>query len=250
MRIKSIAPVLLFFFVFFIGTIPLSTQSLAELSKKEKERRAKLGGVQSREVTNSDLERWKNSPGKKILLTPAKTEAAVRIESVDAAAPPLSEETGAGTPGRPGDETAQEAKYATAVLPSSERVENPEGAVGEPDEDYATVFYWGWIDLEVDAVNGEGDDLAVYAERIATAGQDYTDIHYLVYAKKDENWVAIGLGTGITSPERFDLGDIKSTDVIRILYRNKDEVYQLTPNWGHANRLQFRMHIDAVEVLH
>jgi hypothetical protein len=146
------------------------------------------------------------------------------------------------------DGSQEKRKFATGFLPSSEFVHYPEEVIGEPDGKFAEIEYWGWLDLEVEVKNEEGDDIAIHAKRSEGGVQDQNIMHYLVFVQKDDEW--IGIGSGITSPEKFDLGDVRSVGMIRIIYRNRSEIYQPNINVRHQKRAVYRMGIDAVEALH
>ena len=141
-------------------------------------------------------------------------------------------------------------KYATAFLSSSEFVNNSEEAIGKPDGKFAKIDYWGWLDLEIRAKNGNGDDIAIYVKRSEGGVQDYRIHHYLVIVKLADEWRIIGIGGGITSPEKFDLKDLQSVDMIRIMYRNREEIRQPSRHIQHYPPGGYTMGIDAVEALH
>jgi len=150
------------------------------------------------------------------------------------------------------DQTGYEIKddrYATAILSSSEFVRNPEEAIGKPDGEFAKIDYWGWLDLEIQVENGVGDDIAVYANRSEGGVQDYRFHHYLVIVKLQNEWRIIGIGGGVTSPEKFDLMDIPSAGMIRIMYRNREEIRQMSRPFQPYPPGGYTMGIDAVEVL-
>lgn len=141
-------------------------------------------------------------------------------------------------------------KYATAFLDSSVYVHDSEEAIGEPDGEFAKIEYWGWLDLEIQAKNGEGDDIAIYAKRSEGGLSDYRFIHYLVIVKLADEWRIIGIGGGVTSPEKFDLKDIQSIDMLRIMYRNREETRLLARHLQPYPPDSYTMGIDAVEALH
>lgn len=141
-------------------------------------------------------------------------------------------------------------KFATGFLLSSEFVHYPEKVIGEPDGKFAEIEYWGWLDLELEVKNEEGDDIAIHAKRSEGGVQDQNIMHYLVFVQNDGEWICIGLGVGITSLEKFDLGDIRSVSMIKIMYRNRKDYYQPTMSIQRTNRAFYRMGIDAVEALH
>jgi hypothetical protein len=141
-------------------------------------------------------------------------------------------------------------KYATAFLDSSVYVHDSEEAIGEPDGEFAKIEYWGWLDLEIRVKNGEGDDIAIYAKRSEGGVSDYRFHHYLVIVKLADEWRIIGIGGGVTSPEKFDLKDVQRVDMLRILYRNRHEIRQMSRSLQHYPPGGYTMGIDAVEALH
>ena len=143
-----------------------------------------------------------------------------------------------------------EGKFATGFLLSSEFVHYPEEVIGEPDGKFAEIEYWGWLDLEVEVKNEEGDDIAIHAKRSEGGIQDKSTMYYLVLIQKDDEWICIGAGAGITSPEKFELGDVRSVGMIRIIYRNRSEILHSHIDVKRTIRAFYRMGIDAVEALH
>jgi len=141
-------------------------------------------------------------------------------------------------------------KYATAFLDSSEFVQNSEEAIGKPDGEFADIDYWGWLDLEIRVKNGDGDDIAVYAKRSEGGVSDYRFHHYLIIVKLADEWRIIGIGGGVTSPEKFDLKDIQGVEMIRIMYRNREEIRMLSRHLQPYPPGGYTMGIDAVESLH
>jgi hypothetical protein len=230
-------------FLFFTSGF-LSSQDLAKLSKAERERRARLDTKSSRVVTNQDLLRLKARPVVDIPAQPSEQEAATLESQVEEQIPDYQK-----TPQTDEQETLE--KFGTGILPTSKFVQNPEEAIGVPDGKFAEIGYWGWLDVEMEVFNGEGNDIAVYASRSFEGIQDSRMMHYLVFVQRDSAWVCIGIGGGLTGPEKFDLGDIPQVDKIRIMYRNRHELNQIQPNLGQTNRISsYSMRIDSVEALH
>lgn len=143
-------------------------------------------------------------------------------------------------------------KFATNVLPSTsmELVHRPKSALKKPDGDFAEIELFGYLDLELKATNGEGHDIAIYARRPQVGAQAET-MHYLVFTKKDEDeWISLGIGGGNTSPEKFDLGDLESITMIRIIYRNQRRLYDSHIDIRDITRAKYRILVDAVEAIH
>ena len=239
-----------FLILFLFSTTSLSSQSLVELSKRENERRPKFRGKSCRIVTNINLSELKKGPVVKSQPLPLQPETTMRktgdAEKVNSKLGRVQDawnEIHA-------DGSQEKRKFATGFLPSSEFVHYPEEVIGEPDGKFAEIEYWGWLDLEVEVKNEDGDDIAIHAKRSEGGVQDHNIMHYLVFVQKDDEWICIGVGSGITSPEKFDLGDVKSVGMIRIIYRNRNEINQPTINVTYKNRAFYRMGIDAVEALH
>jgi hypothetical protein len=91
-------------------TSVLSSQSLVELAKKEKERREKLKGQKKIVVTNSDLRNIKRGPALTTSRQPGATDASTRTgASSDLSSLDKADPSGArsGTPGTTGTDRAQ-----------------------------------------------------------------------------------------------------------------------------------------------
>lgn len=214
----------------------LFSQDLMKLSRKEKERRSRLENTIRRIVTNEVLMRLKVLPAVDI------PEQFLDQEEI---APDIQEDEQISA------DQETNGIFALKALPTSEFVQNPEEAIGEPDGKFALIGYWGWLDVELSVSNAEGNDIAVYANRSSDGIQDSRMMHYLVFVPKDSTWVCIGIGGGLTSPEYFDLNDISRVDQVRIMYRNQFELNQMQPNLGQTNRISsYSMRIDSVQALH
>jgi hypothetical protein len=142
-------------------------------------------------------------------------------------------------------------------------VENPEFALHSPDGQYAEISIMGFLELDIDARNGPGDDIAIYArwagggEEPAAAGEEgiplapwpggLSSYGILVWGESGE-WEAIGRGTGEGRPETFDLGKNSRITKVRIIYKpdNNASAPYNTPQLGMR---QLTMGIDAVEAL-
>ncbi|HUU38819.1 MAG TPA: hypothetical protein VMW46_11535, partial [Candidatus Desulfaltia sp.] len=225
---------------------------------KEQERREKLKGKNVKVITNADL--------KTVKRTPAVTTSAAPPAEAEAAEPPEQEYLDAREAERAYDEGGG-SLFATGILPDTLMVENPEFALYPPDGKFAEIPFGGFLDLELRAKNGPGNDIAIYARRSGTEGGAALEdgipvgaegsalpsaLQYGVLVWGDTgDWEAIGQGMGINRPERFDLGNISSITGIRIVFRAfgnasadlRADYYSLTPQG-------FSMGIDAVESLH
>jgi hypothetical protein len=146
------------------------------------------------------------------------------------------------------DAQGTSAQYATRVLPETQNVTNPDLAVGRSDGQYAYVNLYGFLDLEITVANGPGDDLLVFARR---QGQGVPNMlqNFIVYVKPERgDWVGIGAGGGVGGAERFDLGEVRETTAVRIVFTNPRR-----PSQAGEYRIdgtETRMGIDAVEALH
>ena len=244
------------FLVFFILSTLLVSQSLVDVAKKEQERREKLKGKNAKVVTNADLKTVKRAPA--VTIPPAPPAEAAAAEPEEAELPDAQQaerayDEGGGSP------------FATEVLPDILLVENPEYALYNPDGQFAEISFGGFLDLDLLARDGPGDDIAVYARRADTKdGQPLEEglsagiegqaspagILYGVLVLDDRGvWIGLGSGMGINSPEKFDLGGIPIIRKIRIIFRTLANTtadikpFQLAP-------MELTMGIDAVEALH
>ncbi len=258
-------------FTLFLSSSLLLSQSLVELAKKEKERRENLTRKSSTIVTNDDLKRVfreealasvpiKIPPQKTLDLTPAKITPARRaapgqqIENLDQADRI--------------DPSRYIQNFATKLLDSSPFVENPEFALDKPDGRFAELRIHGILDLEINARNGPGADIIIYArltgaKEVMPGGteeggvpfesfmHDYFEGHWYGVLGMDErgDWVAIGRGTGITSQEEFDIGSLRSIKKIRIIFKPQSNV-DLGVRFHRVVSGESLFGIDAVEALH
>ncbi|MBM3285725.1 MAG: hypothetical protein FJY81_07605 [Candidatus Aminicenantes bacterium] len=145
----------------------------------------------------------------------------------------------------------QNSPYATRVLPDTYLVTNPEAALNRPDGQFAVISVNGFLDLEFSAENGPGDDIAVYAVRSGSEEGVWPDtMSYGLLVKEDGgDWKAVGRGTGIKTPETFELGDIRRIKKIRILFKYYDNPDLGVRPWRlHAE--EYAIAVDAVEALH
>lgn len=259
------------FLVLLLTTTFLSAQSLVELAKKEKERREAIQtkGKKGTVVTNADLYRTRSQtkiPEK----TPrsvqqnrplpkqkpaAKTEIRVISDQAD------SQQTDQS------DAYMRNPKYASKVLSSTRMVENSDFSLNKPDGRYADISMMGLLDIEINAANGPGPDIAVYsllkgAKEIESAGEEagipldsvqyewHEGFWYGVLAmNENREWVMLGRGLGKKSPEEFELGDLKQTNMIRIMFRPHNSP-DLAQKFQRLTAKEFSFRIDAIAVLH
>lgn len=274
--------------VLFLSCSLLLSQSLVEAAKKEKERRAQLKKKSDVIVTNANL----SSPDRKV--APIRTPSGEKAQPAQRATPQISQRSTPAKPTPPQqrqptrqienldqmDLSVDKVKqldqleprgfrsgYATQVLSSNELVRNPEFALDNPDGKYADIPILGFIDLQISAKNGPGDDIAIYAlhagaQKVAPGGEEEIGISEIVaryygeglwygvlVMEEQGDWVAIGKGSGMTSPEKFDLGDLHSVNKVRIMFRptrSSNLPYKIETR--QSNDFLFR--IDAVESLH
>ncbi len=247
--------------VLFLLLIPISlllSQNLAEVSKKERERRDKLKGKNVKVITNDDLRTVKKRPAITTATTPPEEEAESEAQATDLASAQAAESVPAEGAGP---------LFATAILPDTILVENPEFALDAPDGQFAEIPFGGFLDLELNATNGPGNDIVIYANRSGSEGGAAVEegmplgaeqlalpaaLQYgVLVADNSGEWVAIGQGMGLSSREAFDLVYIPSITRIRIVFRAygnasadvRADYYSLTPRG-------LSMGIDAVEALH
>jgi hypothetical protein len=248
-----------FVILFLLPAALLLSQSLVEVSKKEQERREKLKGKNVKVITNADLKSVKRTPAVTTQAEPsagAETAEPRDKNNPDVRAAERHYDTGGGSP------------FATAVLPDTILVVNPEYALDFPDGRYAEISIFGILDLEINARNGPGDDIAIYANRpgtiegmpespdegLPTASEEAMWIHdkmaYGVMVMRDQGeWEELGVGTGEKPPDKFDLGSIPSIKKIRIMFRLYTiPTLQTKPLKQHPG--EFTMGVDAVEALH
>ncbi len=240
---------------FLLPTALLFSQSLAEASKKEQERREKLKGKNVKVITNEDLRAVKRSPA----------------VTIPAAPPAEGEEAEAPEQGYPDAQAAERAyderggsSFATGVLADILLAENPEFALYSPDGQYAEISIMGFMELDVDAMNGPGDDIAIYArwagaeEGSPAAGTEGIPLapwsgglsSYGVLVWGDSGgWEAVGRGTGESRPETFDLGTNSRVTKVRIIYKPDDNA-SAPFNTNQLGMRRMTMGIDAVEALH
>jgi len=235
--------------ILLVCTAFLSAQSLVELAKKEKERREELKGKSGKVVTLDDLKRAKGSWS--LAIGPAESGAGVEPEQT-LYRPRVPQEPTPAMPRfaqEPNTPEPPNAKYATDVLEDTMRVEEARNALDRPDGKYAAVAHFGMLDLELNARNGPGDDIAIYANRTSEGILPEFMVYGVLAMAEDGEWTDIGQGTGISSPERFDLGRLSSTKKLRIVFKLPSEGDILTKNLK-LHTEEYTIGIDAVEALH
>jgi hypothetical protein len=238
------------FIAFAVFSTLLASQSLVDVAKQERERREKLKGKNVKVVTNADLQTIKKTPAIEIATMPPGEETAAETPAE------------AGLPeGQPAEAAAGRAagpNFATAILPDTALVNNPELALGPPDGRFAEIPLYGVLILEFSAQNGPGDDIAIYANRRTTSLESvlpgevdeslWNDLmtYGVLGLSVNGEWEAIGRGAGVGSPEKFDLGALESVETIMIIFRYYNE-----PQAGFKQTKEivgdYYIGIDAVE---
>jgi hypothetical protein len=254
MKKDKIKRAILAVFMLFLSASLLSTQSVVEVAKKEKEKKAalKTKGKKRTVITNAVLVKRKSLP-------------TVSVEAPDSSLPSTAQSI-QDTMSSPSVKATDESKYASGILLSTQLVENPEFALKEPDEQFAEISILGFLDLEISAINGPGADIAIYArlkgaEEVMRGGveeggateaigyQYFEGFWYGVLGMKESgDWEAIGRGTGMSSPEKFDLGTLPSIKRIRIMFRPHND-HNLAFKPLRFQPEEFTFSIDAVEAL-
>jgi hypothetical protein len=248
----------------------LSSQSLVEIAKKEKERRAALRakGKTSVVVTNADLKKQTRLP-----ISAAKPQDSTSQSKSQARqqtpSPPRSQTTSQ-------QETAERnlardvygyRKNATKVIFSTGPVKNPKNALDRPDDQFAEISENGVLDLEFNAKNGNGADIAIYVRtefnQEMSPGRNEEDGIPLMIEGVDPivgywygilgmngrgDWMEIGKGKGLSNPEEFDLGGISDIKKIRIMFKPKSQTLNAKSFRSHSG--ENKVGIDAVEALH
>ncbi|MBP1768488.1 MAG: hypothetical protein H6P98_2603 [Candidatus Aminicenantes bacterium] len=247
------------FIAFFVFSSLLLSQSVVDAAKKEQERREKLKGKNAKVVTNADLKTIKRGAA---VETSAATEASA-AETEAEEYPSIQEPEGAA------DEGFGPA-FASQILADTTMVENPDYALGSPDDRYAELSLYGILELGLAVRNGDGPDIVVHGrisglEEMAGGEEEGVPAGFLAASQPgippmygvlvlDEMgvWQAIGKDTGSEGPASFDLGGIPSTKRIRIIFQYLD-----VPDLGTAGTKPLRtsekeitMGVDAVEALH
>ncbi|MBD3415083.1 MAG: hypothetical protein GF421_11710 [Candidatus Aminicenantes bacterium] len=234
---------------FFFCAAYLCPQSLVELAKKEKERRAKLSEYPSIVITNADLKKIKKRSALKVSPSPSvqKTRINNPARRINSEGPKvIVSDNDYQIDQREFERSSQ--KYAARVLETTQHVLNAMSSLFKPDGRHAEIEYFGFLDLELEAENQDGPDIAVYAKRPQTGFLPSTSNYGLFAMDQEGEWTYIGTGGGIQSPETFELGEIPKTNKIRIVF--KDYTYPNTVRIGEVQQGEYKMNIDAVESLH
>jgi hypothetical protein len=257
----------------------LSAQTLVETAKKEKERRAalKAQGKESVVVTNADLRKHNRSQGVATQANNSSSLGSSQPRQQTASRPRQgttspSSNLSASRQNSPREIQRRDImggrQHATKVLFNTELTKNPEFALNKPDGQFAEISILGVLDLEISAKNGQGDDIAIYA-RFSGAPEmtrggvedeglsldsltfDYREGFWygVLGMSASGDWEAIGQGTGKNSPERFDLGSLKSITKIRIMFKPHTNA-DLTAKFQRMQPGESTFGIDAVEALH
>jgi hypothetical protein len=145
----------------------------------------------------------------------------------------------------------QQVRYAESVLPGTSFVSEPEAAVGQIDGVFAGIeLYHGTLELRLHLKNGPGKDLEVYARR-PRYGQLPQTMNYAVFARPErvETWTFLGFGSGMDSPESFEMGTLEAAERLMILFRDVNQFHRFGPMY-RAHPEAYRMGIDAVVSLH
>jgi hypothetical protein len=269
----------------FLGCILSFSQDLVSVAQKEKDRRAQLIKKSTIVVTNADLQKAEGDATIKII-PPASQSQSIQIQppqKIQRTTPSKSSSLQKRSPSQQIENIDQidlrvdkaeqlqasgfRSDYATKVSNSNELVRYPARALDKPDGLFAEIPLLGFVDLEISVKNGPGDDIAIYAlhagaQSVASGGEEEVGIPQIVANFYEEgiwygvlgmgeqgDWVAIGKGSGMISPEKFDLGSLSSIKKIRIMFRqfsNPDLPVRF--NRTHAKESFFG--IDAVESLH
>lgn len=243
----------------------LVSQSVVDASKKEQERREKLKGKSVKVVTNADLKAKDNRPA--VVVAPPE---AVKPEPQGQAGT-KPEAAAAGEGGQPAEGTAQPeetpfaVRYAASFSPDYFLVENPDLALGPPDDKFAEVSVTGVLDLEIEVNNGPGNDLAIHARPPAkafpqeeTGGQLEADqaamwwgeFRYAVMGLDQRGeWQEIGLGGG-GNPDEFDLGALRSAKKVRVMFKTYSNAQNQGEKPARLAGREMTFGLDAVGALH
>lgn len=249
----------------FCGSF-LFSQSLVDVAKKEKERRERLKETSSIIVTNQDLRRVPREETA-VSVSP-KTPPQRSFDTIPAQKAPPAKQVEMSDQADQIDTISPTLNYATRILESTQFVENAQFALNKPDGQFAKIPILGILDLEINANNGPGADILIYAKQagvkeIMPGGEEeigtpfeafmydyWQGFWYGVLGMEERgDWVAIGKGTGMTSQEEFDIGSLRSLKRIRIIFKphnNADpgvRFYRMQPG-------ESLFGIDAVEALH
>lgn len=255
----------------FLGCSLLFSQNLVEAAKKEKERRESLKKPSSVVVTNADLKKLEKEEGL-VIVSPQIPAQKVRGTASPRPTPP---QTISPAPQKTAldqvdqiDARGYGQSFALNVLDFNEFVQNPHMALNRPDGQFAELSILGVLDLEIEAENGPGPDIAVYARRMGAqrmmpGGEEeegissdqlafgyWQGLWYGILGMDERgDWVAIGQGTGINSPEKFDIGSLSSIKKIRIFFKPQNNP-EFEARYPRGQLVESTFGIDAVEALH
>jgi len=234
---------------FFVCTALAFPQSLAELAQKEKERRARLSERSSIILTNADLEKVKKGLALTLNPSPSSQEDKERINpsNTRSTGPRIITSENIDQIDQRGFDSRSK-KYATRVLETTDGARNPSSSLNKPDGSFTQIEYFGFLDLELEAENHNGADIAVYARRQQSGILPPTMNYALFAADKNGEWQHIGTGSGLQSPETFELGEISRTQKIRLVFRDYTDTNTIKRIKPHS--ADYYMEIDAVEYLH
>jgi hypothetical protein len=237
-------------------------QSLVDVSKQEKERRERLKGKHARVVTNADLQAMARKPS---VVTGEAETAGPPAPGQEGAAGQTAETAVEPSQGAAPGESGTPSPYAEAVSPDTSVVKNPEFALGAPDGRFAEISVTGTLDLDFEARNGPGDDIAIYSRRpdfnvpeaekgnqleVPEAAMWWGDFRYAVLGLTGSGeWLEIGLGSG-NYPDRFDLRTLSSITKIRIMFKTYGNPYNIGTNPLRLTEGELTFGIDSVEALH
>jgi hypothetical protein len=228
----------------------LKSQSLVDIAKKEKERRESLKAKSSKVVTNADLKKgYKKEPA--VVVQPASRPQ--KKLGIRAASRRSTPKPSVRLPVENIDQVDQmdyrsySKNFAFKVAGTSRFVENPDSALKKPDGIFAQLGYFGNLDLEIELNNQKGNDIAVYARR-PQEGILPDTMNYGVFVEDRGEWLHIGTGAGNTSPETFDMGEVRFAKKIRIVFKDYTQTQNIKPLKAYTK--DYSMGIDAVESLH
>jgi len=258
-------------FILFMCVALLSAQSLVEIVKKEKERRAalKAKGKISIVVTNSDLKKQTKLPV--IAVQSQVSSSRERTQRRQRTAPSPSTQTTSRQKSSEANQSRDVYGYrnnAAKVLFSTGPVKNPEFALSSPDDQFAEISEMGVLDLEFNAKNGPGADIAIYArmsghQDVAPGGKEEGGQPFrpmgvdpqegfwygVLVMNNSGEWQDIGRGSGMNSPEEFDLGELKDVKKIRIMFKPHNNPV-IAAKLIRINDEENTLGIDAIEALH
>ncbi|NOR12000.1 MAG: hypothetical protein GQ545_01980 [Candidatus Aminicenantes bacterium] len=268
---ENIKRISLVIFVLFICAALLFSQSLVEIAKKEKERRAalKAKGKTSVVVTNVDLKMPNKLPVMAVQSPVSSPRGRTQTRQRTASRPftQTTSQRNLATEDQNRDVYGYR-KNATKVLFFTGPVANPEFALEKPDDQFAIISENGVLDLEFSAKNGPGADIAIFArleggQEMAPGGNEEGGVPLMVVGVDPRegywygilvmngrgDWEGIGKGRGMNSPEEFDLGEMSDIKKIRIIFKPHNNPALNVKSFRSHNE-ENTLGIDAVEALH